>query len=128
MKPTVYVLLLRGINVGGNQIIRMADLKEVLSRTGLMEDVETYIQSGNVLFATTQSDRKLLSDQSSMCYHLYASSQRLLESHHVSMLRRLTLALSQMMRPEVASGEPARIDRPPRARRHRIIIHRRLRW
>ena len=53
MKPTVYVLLLRGINVGGNQIIRMADLKEVLSRTGLMEDVETYIQSGNVLFTTT---------------------------------------------------------------------------
>lgn len=62
MKPTVYVLLLRGINVGGNQIIRMADLKEVLSRTGLMEDVETYIQSGNVLFTTTQTDRKLLSD------------------------------------------------------------------
>ena len=61
MKPTVYVLLLRGINVGGNQIIRMADLKEVLSRTGLV-DVETYIQSGNVLFSTTQSDRKLLSD------------------------------------------------------------------
>jgi uncharacterized protein (DUF1697 family) len=62
MKPTVYVLLLRGINVGGNQIIRMADLKEVLSRTGLMEDVETYIQSGNILFTTTQSDRKLLAD------------------------------------------------------------------
>ena len=61
MKPTVYVLLLRGINVGGNQIIRMDDLKEVLSRTGLV-DVETYIQSGNVLFSTTQSDRKLLSD------------------------------------------------------------------
>lgn len=48
--------------MGGNQIIRMADLKEVLFRTGLMEDVETYIQSGNVLFTTTQSDRKLLSD------------------------------------------------------------------
>lgn len=45
-----YIALLRGINVGGNNLIPMASLKasfEGLSFT----DVVTYIQSGNVLFA-----------------------------------------------------------------------------
>ena len=40
---------LRGINVGGNHIIKMADLKRVLEENGLQR-VQTYIQSGNLLF------------------------------------------------------------------------------
>jgi uncharacterized protein (DUF1697 family) len=43
------VALLRGINVGGNSVIRMADLRACFERGGFA-DVETYIQSGNVLF------------------------------------------------------------------------------
>lgn len=44
-----YVLVLRGINVGGKRRLLMADLKELLS--GLQfENVQTYIQSGNVVF------------------------------------------------------------------------------
>jgi uncharacterized protein (DUF1697 family) len=44
-----YVALLRGINVGGKSSVPMAELRSVLSSTGL-EDVTTYIQSGNVVF------------------------------------------------------------------------------
>lgn len=45
----VYVSLLRGINVGGHNKIKMADLKKVYTGAG-MADVQSYIQSGNVVF------------------------------------------------------------------------------
>jgi len=44
-----YVALLRGINVGGKNQIRMADLKACFEEGGF-ENVATYIASGNVLF------------------------------------------------------------------------------
>ncbi|MFO1183222.1 MAG: DUF1697 domain-containing protein [Bauldia sp.] len=50
-----YVALLRGINVGGNNVIRMADLRAALERSGLAE-VETHIQSGNVMFSAPGGD------------------------------------------------------------------------
>lgn len=49
-----YVALLRGINVGGKNPIRMADLKACFEQHGF-EDVATYIQSGNVLFGSSGS-------------------------------------------------------------------------
>jgi uncharacterized protein (DUF1697 family) len=51
---TRYVTLLRGINVGGKNPIKMADLKACFERRGF-EDVATYIQSGNVLFGSRDS-------------------------------------------------------------------------
>jgi len=44
-----YVALLRGINVGGNNIISMADLKASFERRGFLS-VRSYINSGNILF------------------------------------------------------------------------------
>lgn len=44
-----FVALLRGINVGGNTMLKMSDLKACLERAGL-ENVVTYINSGNVGF------------------------------------------------------------------------------
>lgn len=44
-----YVALLRGINVGGNNPVSMAELREEFERLGF-EDVATYINSGNVVF------------------------------------------------------------------------------
>jgi len=44
-----YVALLRGINVGGNNLIKMAALKTCFEKQGLRE-VVTYIASGNVVF------------------------------------------------------------------------------
>jgi uncharacterized protein (DUF1697 family) len=57
-----YVALLRGINVGGRNLIRMADLKSCLEDDGL-EDVVTYIQSGNVLFGSRGSSLTELTDR-----------------------------------------------------------------
>ena len=47
-----YLALLRGINVGGNNIISMAELRNCLEDAGF-ENVTTYIQSGNVLFESS---------------------------------------------------------------------------
>ena len=55
---TVYIALLRGINVGGNNIIKMQDLRRVLEAIGF-SDVQTYIQSGNVLFKSNE-EKELL--------------------------------------------------------------------
>jgi uncharacterized protein (DUF1697 family) len=46
---TSYVALLRGINVGGNNILPMKDFRDLLAAFGC-EDVATYIQSGNAVF------------------------------------------------------------------------------
>lgn len=60
MSHTQFVALLRGINVGGNNIIKMADLKTCLTDAGF-EDVATHIQSGNVLFASPETDVEKIS-------------------------------------------------------------------
>ncbi len=58
----IYISFLRGINVGGNNMIKMADLKQALSDAGL-EKVTTYIQSGNVLFESDETDKAKLASQ-----------------------------------------------------------------
>ena len=54
VSKNVYVLLFRGINVGGNKIVRMELLREMLVELGF-ENVATYIQSGNVVLTSDQS-------------------------------------------------------------------------
>jgi len=49
-----YIALLRGINVSGQKMIKMAELREHLSELPL-SDIRTYIQSGNIIF---RSDSK----------------------------------------------------------------------
>ncbi len=49
MATTTYLALLRGINVGGKNKVPMAGLKTLLEEIGL-EDVSTYIASGNAMF------------------------------------------------------------------------------
>jgi uncharacterized protein (DUF1697 family) len=53
-----YVALLRGINVGGRNPVAMAALREACEAAGL-EEVSTYIQSGNVLFRTDEPANSL---------------------------------------------------------------------
>jgi uncharacterized protein (DUF1697 family) len=48
-----YVALLRGINVGGKTLIKMADLKTCIEELGL-DEVSTYIASGNLLFESAE--------------------------------------------------------------------------
>jgi uncharacterized protein (DUF1697 family) len=56
-----HVALLRGINVGGNKKVPMADLRAVLAGLG-HADVATYIQSGNALFSTDETDNAALAE------------------------------------------------------------------
>lgn len=53
-----YVILMRGINVGGKNKIPMAALKQLLDELGF-EDVVTYIQSGNVVLRSNLSAKAL---------------------------------------------------------------------
>jgi uncharacterized protein (DUF1697 family) len=50
-----HVALLRGINVGGRNKVPMTELREVVTSLGHTE-VTTYIQTGNVLFSTQETD------------------------------------------------------------------------
>jgi uncharacterized protein (DUF1697 family) len=59
---TTYVALLRGINVGGKNLIKMPALKACFEENGF-EDVATYIQSGNVLFASSETKTAALTDR-----------------------------------------------------------------
>jgi uncharacterized protein (DUF1697 family) len=56
---TTFLSLLRGINVGGNRKVKMDDLKTVYEALGLW-DVVSYIQSGNVVFKSTDADTEHL--------------------------------------------------------------------
>src|SRR3954453_19881462 len=57
-RMTIYIALLRGINVGKHHRIKMADLKSLLETMGLTK-VKTYIQSGNVLFEAKDEAEQL---------------------------------------------------------------------
>ena len=52
---TTYVALLRGINVGGNAMVSMKELKACFEELGF-EDVVTYINSGNIIFKDKRTD------------------------------------------------------------------------
>jgi len=59
MSQNRYVALLRGINVGGNNLIKMLDLRSSFADMGFTEIV-TYIQSGNVVFSSKQTNKAKL--------------------------------------------------------------------
>lgn len=51
-----HVVLLRGINVGRNKRVAMADLRALLSSLGYA-DVRTHLQSGNAVFTSSSTDQ-----------------------------------------------------------------------
>lgn len=55
----IYVALLRGINVGGNNKVEMKRLKEVFENSGHL-NVSTYINSGNVIFESPAQNNEVL--------------------------------------------------------------------
>jgi uncharacterized protein (DUF1697 family) len=59
MNKCRYIALLRGINVGGNNVITMGDLRLGFEELGFT-DVASYIQSGNVLFCTKAASKARL--------------------------------------------------------------------
>lgn len=85
--PTVYVALLRGVNVGGNNIVSMAALRDSFARLGA-QDVATYINSGNVLFRSRETDPRKLERK----------IDRMLEAEHGLKGRTIVRNASEMAR------------------------------
>ena len=65
-----YALLVRGINVGGKNKVVMAQLRQELMELGL-ENVETYINSGNIFFDTNTARIQLVEDLKGFFERLY---------------------------------------------------------
>ena len=57
-----YIAFLRAINVGGTSLIKMTELKKMFESFGL-QNVQTYIQSGNVIFESNEDDAAALEDE-----------------------------------------------------------------
>ena len=55
---TTYVALLRGVNVGGNRMVKMEDLRATFEKLGYT-NVRTVLQSGNVIFDAKAKPRDL---------------------------------------------------------------------
>lgn len=62
MDKTSYVALLRGLNVGGNNVIKMSELKALFGELHFTE-VVTCIQSGNVIFNDFEEDKTSISQK-----------------------------------------------------------------
>src|SRR6202165_157565 len=56
----VIISMLRGVNVGGHNMIKMDALRALYESLGL-RDAQTYVQSGNVVFKTQARDLALIS-------------------------------------------------------------------
>lgn len=57
-----YIALLKGINVGGHHILKMEALRQYCEELG-WKNIKTYIQSGNIVFQTQESNPNILSQQ-----------------------------------------------------------------
>jgi len=105
----VYVALLRAINVGGKNLVSMASLKASFERRGF-QDVTTYINSGNVLFRSAETDaRKLEESIDRMLSREFAVNSKTLVRSYREMAR-VVKTMSQMWR------------RDPRWRRNVIFL------
>lgn len=56
-----FIALLRGINVGGHKKVPMAELRELLTDSGF-QNVQTYIQSGNVILESSEDNAQKIED------------------------------------------------------------------
>ena len=68
---STWVVLLRGVNVGGANRLAMADLRNVVAALGHTE-VSTYIQSGNVVLRSGRKDRAAMADE--ICAGIHAKA------------------------------------------------------
>ena len=105
----LYVALLRGINVGGSNLIKMSDLKACLEAAGL-RDVTTYIQSGNVLFSASGSSHLALVRQ----------IENSLSAKFAYQSRVVVRSLNQMR--TIVDGAPAGFGKRPAAYRYDVIF------
>lgn len=72
-----YIVLLKGINVGGQKKIKMADLKLLLEKAGFGE-IRTYIQSGNLIFKSTMDSQEIAERIHQIIKHNYGFEMELI--------------------------------------------------
>ncbi len=70
MSKQTYIILLRGVNVGGNNILPMKELKRLLQANGY-ENVSTYIQSGNIVLTSVNHPAKAVAEQIEQNFGFY---------------------------------------------------------
>jgi uncharacterized protein (DUF1697 family) len=56
---TTFISILRGINVGGHNPVKMETLRQLYAELGF-SDIQHYIQSGNVIFSSESTDTQFL--------------------------------------------------------------------
>lgn len=106
---TTYIVLLRGINITGSKVIRMADLRAHLAGCGAT-NVRTYIQSGNVV-----------------CEHRAKTSRefrRVVEKHLAGRLgyRVTALVLTAKELAAIAAANPYDVKLPEFSRRMHVCF------
>ncbi|MCX6732130.1 MAG: DUF1697 domain-containing protein [Candidatus Roizmanbacteria bacterium] len=90
MTSITYIAFLRGINVGGNNIIKMTLLKETFERCGY-KNVSTYIQSGNVIFESEEKNtQKITNDLENELSKTFAYKAKLVILSHGELMSVLT--------------------------------------
>ncbi|RLT28327.1 MAG: DUF1697 domain-containing protein [Chloroflexi bacterium] len=99
-----YVVLLRGINVGGKNKLPMAELKQALIEHGCTE-VATYIQSGNVVLTSTERAKTLAESIEQMLIKRFEFDSALIR---VLVLTRAQFTSIVEDRPEGFGGQPDR--------------------
>ena len=82
--PVKHVSLLRGINVGGHNLIPMARLRAIYESIGC-EDVATYLQSGNVVFRRTRAPDRVAAEIEAAIRAEFGHRIRVLTRTHAAM-------------------------------------------
>ncbi|KQO22543.1 hypothetical protein ASF10_09225 [Flavobacterium sp. Leaf82] len=62
----IYIAFLRGINISGHKIIKMESLRTILAELPI-ENISTYIQSGNIIFTSNLTNISDLENQIANC-------------------------------------------------------------
>lgn len=81
-----HVLLIRGINVGGNRKLPMATLREACASIGC-EDVQTYVQSGNVVASSDRPPEQLAAELEAAIEAAVGFAPRVVARGHADLVR-----------------------------------------
>ncbi|RWK86832.1 MAG: DUF1697 domain-containing protein [Mesorhizobium sp.] len=111
----IFVALFSGINVGGNRIVKMADLRSFFEELGF-RDVASYVQSGNVVFRSAKGEAAALAKQLEAEFEKKWRFSSRIMVRDLGWFERL---VAENPYPEVA-GEPTKLhayvlERPPTA-------------
>lgn len=99
-----YILLLRGINVGGNNKVPMSALKQHLQELGY-SDVATYIASGNVIIKSHKHPKQIRIEIEAMLPHKFKIDTELIK---VLVLTRAQLESVVAHKPKNFGDEPGK--------------------